>query len=635
MKKIIIRILSFALALLFMAPLCTGISAAKEGTDVTVLFTHDMHSHMLPSKEVDGGEFGGFARLMYAIDQQRKKYPDSILVDGGDFSMGSLFQTAYTTEAFELRIMGLMGYDAVTLGNHEFDYLAEGFSSMLFSAVESGDKLPPIVSANHVPYEKGEKGYNKDLSDAFDTYGIEDYVIIERGGIYFAVFGLFGYDALLCAPNAGLKHLDPIETAQRTVDAAKAECLEKYGKEPVVVCLSHSGTKKRMGEDYEIAEKTEGIHLIVSGHTHTTIDEPITVDGTVIVSANEYSKYLGVANISINADDTTTLNSYQLIPIDSTLPENKVIAGKINEYREIVEKEYLSDFGYTFDSVLVHNDYIFETVKELKTGLHESPVCNIYSDAYRWAANEVTGKMPDVSLTAASVIRGSLPTGDINVYDVFRTASLGVGNEGELVAVYITGEDLKKALEVDATIQPKMKSAQLYFSGIEYSVNKRRTPFNKVDYAALRRDDGTLEKIRDDELYMIVSGMYAFQMLDIINSASDGILSMVLRDENGNPIPMDSLSDYIIRDKDGKSLREWVAIAKYLESMGGKIDSRYAQTDGRKVVYKSLLPWDLLRNANKYTYASLAVFTAICAVGVAVVVIALKIIIKYVKKKKT
>ena len=320
MKKIFIRLLSLALALLFTAPLCTGTCAAENGTDVTVLFTHDTHSLMLPSKEVDGGEFGGYARLAYAINRQREKYPNAILVDGGDFSMGSLFQTAYTSEAFELRTLGVMGYDAVTIGNHEFDYRADGFASMLNSAVNSGDRLPTIVSANHVPYAENEDGYNEKLTLAFENYGVKEYTIIERGGVYFAIFGLFGADALVCAPNAGLKYLDPVETAQKTVDAAKAECLEKYGAEPVVIALSHSGTKKREGEDYEIAKNTSGIHLIVSAHTHTTIEEPIYVDGTVIVSANEYAKYLGVANLTVNADGTAGLRSYELIPIDENMP---------------------------------------------------------------------------------------------------------------------------------------------------------------------------------------------------------------------------------------------------------------------------------------------------------------------------
>ena len=112
-------------ALLLAVFLCLNLSvpafAADNETMATILFTNDLHSHLLASSKEDGGEFGGYGRLMTVIRQQKEKYPDAILVDGGDFAMGSLFQTAYTTSALELRIMGAMGYDATVFGNHEFD----------------------------------------------------------------------------------------------------------------------------------------------------------------------------------------------------------------------------------------------------------------------------------------------------------------------------------------------------------------------------------------------------------------------------------------------------------------------------------------------------------------------------------
>ena len=96
------RILSVLTVLVLAITLCIAISAKE----VTVLFTHDLHSHLLPSRDEDGGEYGGYARLMTVINEQKEKYPDALLVDGGDFSMGSLFQSAYATSAIELRMMG-------------------------------------------------------------------------------------------------------------------------------------------------------------------------------------------------------------------------------------------------------------------------------------------------------------------------------------------------------------------------------------------------------------------------------------------------------------------------------------------------------------------------------------------------
>lgn len=195
------------------------------------------------------------------------------------------------------------------------------------------------------------------------------------------------------------------------------------------------------------------------------------------------------------------------------MPEDKGVAARVEEFKANVEADYLSTYGVSFDEILVNNNIKFETVKEIKATQHESAVCNLYADAYKWAIEEPTGEVVDVALTAAGVVRESLPLGNITTSDVFNAASLGVGTEGELIAVYVTGADLKTALEVDASVQPLMRAAQLYLSGIEYSYNKYRMIFNKVDYAMLRRNDGTLEKIDDKKLYRIVTGMYAGQML--------------------------------------------------------------------------------------------------------------------------
>ena len=393
MKKIISRALSLILAAVTVLSLCTAVAFAK-GEEVkvadraTVLFTHDLHSHLLPSVAEDGGEYGGYARLTYAINKQKEKYPDAILVDAGDFSMGSLFQSAYATSAIELRIMGAMGYDVTTFGNHEFDYLRDGLASMLNAAKASGDPLPYIVEANYLPPKKGEDGYDKNIVDAMGNYGVRDYVILERGGVYFAVFGVFGLDADDCAPNSGMILHDIAKTSQKTVDKARKECIEKYGAEPVVVCLSHAGTEKREGEDYELAKAVDGIDLIISGHSHSTLTEAVVVGETYVVSAAEYGKYLGVVDLLRDEEGVFRLNRYKLIPIDENTGEDADMAALVQQYKSDVEKNYLSQYGVTFDEVLVQNDIRFETVKEAKATQHESTVCNVFSDAYQWAAEK-------------------------------------------------------------------------------------------------------------------------------------------------------------------------------------------------------------------------------------------------------
>ena len=601
--------------LLSCALLCVSLSAANEskGEMITILFTHDLHSHLLPTTNDSGnGEYGGYAKLMTLINIQKKIDPNAILVDGGDFSMGSLFQTAYPTAALELRAMGAMGYDVTTFGNHEFDYLQSGLKSMLGAAVASGDPLPQIVCANYLPPVEGQEGYDASLWETYNNYGVKKYTILERGGVYYAIFGIFGYDADDCAPNSGMVFEDPAVVAQATVDAAVAECEATYGVHPVVICLSHSGTSKGVGEDYDLAGAVNGIDVIISGHTHSTIDEPIEVNGTFIVSATDYGRRLGVLKLRFDGR-SVTLADYTLMNVTGTIKEEPNIAALVEQYKTAVETEYLSKYGYTFDQVLVNNPYTFDTAGQAKATPHESTLCNVYSDAYKWAVERATGQKVDMAVTAAGVIRGSLPVGEVTVSDVFNAASLGVGTEGELVGIYLTGKDLKNAFELDASVQPLMTSAQLYISGAEYSFNQKRMIFNKVDYAMLRNDDGTLRKIDNKELYFVVAGMYMGQMLGSVEETSKGLLSITPRDAQGNPIAVEDLVNYVVKDENGNPLKEWDAIADYLCNMGGEMDPHYAQTDGRKIVYASTKPADMLRNANIFTYAVLILGAVVIA----------------------
>lgn len=624
MKGFLKRLWALLLVLALLMGFAVPVSAEDAPQSATILFTHDLHSHLLSSVDENGALYGGYARLATLIHQQKALHPDAVLVDGGDFSMGSLFQTAYATSAIELRVMGAMGYDATTFGNHEFDYLPSGLASMLNVAADCGDPVPALLEANYLPPKAGEEGYDQDAEmvwDALEHYGVKDYMILERGGIYFVIFGISGVDSDECAPNSGMILEDPAETAQRVVNEAVAECRKLYGAEPLVICLSHSGTEdgKEAGEDVELAKAVSGIDVIVSGHSHSRLEEPLVVNDTYIVSAGEYGKYLGVVQMELDASGNSTLSSYELIPVNDTVEEDGEIAALIESYKTTVEEDYLSDYDMTFDQVVTHNPYVFDTVDQVYDTAHESTLGNVFSDAYKWAAEETTGKTVDIALTASGVIRESLPVGDVTVSDVFNAASLGVGTEGELVAVYITGKDLKSVMEVDASVYPLMHAAQLFVSGVEYSFNTNRMLFNKVDYAMLRRNDGTLEEIQDDKLYCVVTGMYVGQMLGAVESTSFGLLSITPRDENGAAIASSELVNYVIKDENGVPLKEWYAIASYLGNMGGEMDAKYAEADGRKVVYSSLSPVKLLRGANKFTYILLAVLLILLLIVVLIV----------------
>lgn len=605
-------------AVLTLGPLAPMAAAAEEAREVTVLFTHDLHSHFLPAEDEEGEVYGGYARLYTMIAQRREVYPDALLVDGGDFSMGSLFQTAYATAALELRAMGAMGFDVTTFGNHEYDYGPQGFAQMLQAAVHSGDPLPALVESNYAPQagRDSDDAAAQAVWEALDAYGVTPYTLIERGGQVFAVIGVMGEDSHACAPSSEMALGDRVDAVQKAVDQAVAQSRQEYGVEPVVVCLSHSGTDGQGGgEDVELARRVSGVHLIVSAHTHTTLTEPLVVGNTVVVSCGSYGRYLGEVRLRLEGD-AVQVADYQLHPIGEDVAENADLEAWIQKAKTEVEENYLSRFDLGFDQVLADSSFALYGSSGRQ---EESTLGNLISDAYAWAAQEADGKRVDVAFTAAGVIRAPLAEGEITVSEVFDTTSLGIGADGvpgyPLISAYLTGKDLKTVLEVDASVTPLMREAQLYCSGVVYTFNPNRMFFNKVTDAALVGADGSLEEIADDKLYRVVTGMYCGQMIGAVNDVSMGLLSITLRDEAGNPIALDRLEECIVYDDQGNEVKEWHAIARYLQRMGGEMDGRYAQPQGRKTVSPSWNPVELLRSPNRFTIAAVAGGLAVAALA--------------------
>lgn len=646
------RFSAFFLALLLAALCALPVGAVAEGctqeTNVTtILFTHDLHSHFLPQPTAEGGESGGYARLKTVIDGERAMNPDALLVDGGDFSIGSLIQTLYTTQAAELRTMGAMGYDAVTIGNHEFDHKGVGFAEMLNSAkaaqqaavglllvdarpLENMDAyrerfgpvtpvLPTLLEANYAPADDNpDRAF---IRSAMEDYGVTDCMTMERGGVTYGLFGLMGVDSDECAPTSGFTRTDAAEAAKRCVETLKGEGAE------IIVCLSHSGTGDSLAssEDEELAKAVDGIDVIVSGHTHSTLAEPLVVNDTYIVSSGPYCQNLGSLTFSWDDGGEKRLLDYRLIPIDETVAENPEIAGLVEQWKDMVGETYLARYGLTYDEVLTHSDYDLNTPASAVQ--ENNGLGTLVSDAFLWADRTLNAAYADsphtVSVTADGVLRANLPAGDLTVAMAFDVLSMGVGEDGTsgfpLVAVYLTGKELKAAMEVDASVTPIMPAAQLYMSGAKYAFNTKRMFFNRVYDAALtdvtfdESGTGNAYEIDDNALYRVVTGMYSAQMLGTVKSKSMGLLSLEPKQADGAPVT--DFADCILYDENGNELKEWYALAAYLEQFGEDgLPDRYADpANGCKQVSDSFAPGQLLAGWNGITWVVLGIVLLILA----------------------
>lgn len=616
---------------------------AAPGTAVDIVFTHDTHSHLNTfTTMVDGleTELGGFARMNTLIEAQRTQNPDTLVIDGGDFSMGTLIQTVFETQAAELRMLGYLGCDVTTLGNHEFDYRSKGLANMLTSAQASGDAVPAMVVCN-VDWDTMEaegltEGQQR-LKDAFAAYGVSDYTVLEKGDVDIAVVGVFGKDALACAPTCELKFEDPIEAVKQTVADIKAN-----EDVDMIVCVSHSGTweDESKSEDELLAKAVPDLDLILSGHTHTEIEEPIQHGSTYVVSCGEYGKNLGELTLTQQADGRWAMSAYELIPITSDIAVHAATQQTIDSFMDTVDTDYLARFGYTKDQVLAENDIVFSTQKDLENIHEEHNLGDIIADAYVYAVENAAGYdgVPvDLAVVPSGTVRDTYARGDITVEQVFNSFSLGIGADGvpgyPLISVYLTGREIRTAAEIDASVSDFMTTARLYCSGLNFTYNPHRLLLNKVTDVCLE-DDGQRVALEDDKLYRIVADLYSGQMLSAVTDMSYGILSIVPKYADGTPIT--DFEDVIITEN-GRELKAWDSIARYMASFAdtdgdgiANVPAYYSTTHGRKLVDTSRSPLALLKSPNKFT----AVYAGLLAVAVLLIVLVVLLIRKLVKKAR-
>lgn len=622
-------------------PVCA--QDAAPGTAVDIVFTHDTHSHLNTfTTMVDGleTELGGFARMNTLIEAQRAQNPDTLVIDGGDFSMGTLIQTVFETQAAELRMLGYLGCDVTTLGNHEFDYRSKGLANMLTSAQASGDAVPAMVVCN-VDWDTMEaegltEGQQR-LKDAFAAYGVSDYTVLEKGDVDIAVVGVFGKDALACAPTCELKFEDPIEAVKQTVADIKAN-----EDVDMIVCVSHSGTweDESKSEDELLAKAVPDLDLILSGHTHTELEKPIQHGSTYVVSCGEYGKNLGELTLTQQADGRWAMSAYELIPITSDIAVHAATQQTIDSFMDTVDTDYLARFGYTKDQVLAENDIVFSTQKDLENIHEEHNLGDIIADAYVYAvenAADYDGVPVDLAVVPSGTVRDTYARGDITVEQVFNSFSLGIGADGvpgyPLISVYLTGREIRTAAEIDASVSDFMTTARLYCSGLNFTYNPHRLLLNKVTDVCLE-DDGQRIALEDDKLYRIVADLYSGQMLSAVTDMSYGILAIVPKYADGTPIT--DFEDVIITEN-GRELKAWDSIARYMASFAdtdgdgiANVPAYYSTTHGRKLVDTSRSPLALLKNPNKFT----AVYAGLLAVAVLLIVLGVLLIRKLVKKSR-
>ena len=326
--------------------------------------------------------------------------------------------------------------------------------------------------------------------------------------------------------------------------------------------------------------------------------------------------------------------SYELIPVSDEVNPDETTQAKIDALMDTVDINYLAKFGYTRKEVLAENDIEFNSLDEMSTRHEELNLGDIISDAYVYAvenSDNYDGEPVDVAVVPSGTVRDTYAKGEITVEAVYNSFSLGIGKDGlagyPLFSAYLTGKELKLVAEIDASISDFMTTARLYCSGLNFTFNPHRMILNKVTDCYLTGQDGKREEIQDDKLYHVVTDLYTGQMLGSVMDISYGLLSIIPKDKEGNPI--EDLEEYAIMEEN-QELKAWVAIARYMQSFDDTDGDGIANVSGRKVVENSRNLVQLLKNPNKFFVLMIGIVT----VAVLIVLLLIFFIRKVLRKRR-
>jgi 5'-nucleotidase/UDP-sugar diphosphatase len=515
---------------------------AAPGTAVPfiILHTNDLHSHLMgfgpeseytPATTGDDVTVGGLARLAsrIAADRAAAGTTPVLLLDSGDFMMGTLFHILGTGAAAELVEMNKLKYDAITIGNHELDFGPAALAKILSTAAMKGVTIPTL--ATNMTFSATDPGDDA-LAAVMAAGGLRRKLIKEVGGIKFGFFGLMGKDA---SDVSALKKPLTFEDIAVSARAAVTE-LRQMDKVDVVIALSHSGIDPMgMGEDRKLAEDAMvkaagGIDVIISGHTHDKLDMPTRTGNTWIVQTGAYGRFLGKLQMTVtrsaSGPATLALTKYELEPIDDMVAGDAPTQAAVDAYVAAIDG-LLGPAGFTYKKLIAQT-----TVDVTGTAFAESGIGNLVTDAYLNVTKALQPTAPPVlAIDATGDLRADLRKGKMGrlwLADLFQVQPLGVGpdmNPGfPLVTFYINGKDIKAGFEFSAAAKPLNKTDYfLHVSGATVNI-KTGALFQQVTSVKIGAD--MVDFADTTRCYKVVTNIYVASLLGLIETVSGGVLSV-------------------------------------------------------------------------------------------------------------
>ncbi|WP_353401138.1 bifunctional metallophosphatase/5'-nucleotidase [Pseudophaeobacter arcticus] len=496
-----------------------GLTAGMAAADfkLTILHTNDFHARFEPISKYDSGCrdgdnaegkcFGGSARLVTALAEARARAENSILVDGGDQFQGSLFYTYYKGKV-AAEMMNKLGYDGMTVGNHEFDDGPEVLRGFMDAV-----GFPVLMS-------------NADVSgEPHLAEVLQKSTVIERGGERIGLIGLTPEDTHdLASPGKNISFSDPVAAVQGEVDR-----LTEMGVNKIVV-LSHSGYKV----DKRVAAETTGVDVIVGGHSNTYLSNvsdkaagpyPTMINDVAIVQAYAYGKFLGELNVTFDDAGTVTMAAGEPLIMDGSVTEDSDTVARIAELAQPLDE--IRNKVVAEAASAVEGDRTVCRIQECEMG-------NLIADAM---LARVKDQGVSIAIANSGGIRASLEPGAVTMGEVLTVLPF----QNTLSTFEISGEGLVAALENGVSQVEEVKGRFPQVAGLKFTWDGTvAANEGRVQQVLVQGADG-FAPIDPAKTYLVVTNNY-------VRNGGDGYKIFAGDDKNAydyGPDLADVLAEYL------------------------------------------------------------------------------------------
>jgi 2',3'-cyclic-nucleotide 2'-phosphodiesterase (5'-nucleotidase family) len=433
--------------------LTVSLGAATRRTSLTILHTNDTHSTLFPFGPLD--DWGGIARMSEKIKELRSKSENVLVLNAGDVFVGTFEFNKYLGYP-ELKIMeGL--YDAMCLGNHEFDLGTDALLGVLSGQIGGGQPVGlPLLCAN------------MDLEGlpALKSF-VKPYVVERVGGLKVGLIGVVNTDAMNYSPEVFSLLTDPFQAAGQA-----AYALRNVEGADVVICLSH------LGKMYDVAglSQVPGIDIIVGGHSHDALENAIVANGKIIVQAGEFGRFLGRLVVEV-ADGRVSLVSDRLYPIDGRVRKDPALLPMLNALRVGIVAD--PRFGQVYDGLVAIAPWNLEEKWDLARPERDTALGNLVADAIRKRVNDA-GFPADIALEANGYIAAAIIKGKVVGNDIMRSVPYGYdpvsGLGFKLDSVLLLGAQILAGLEYSVSTVEYADDTAMQASGLTFRYDSNKTP---------------------------------------------------------------------------------------------------------------------------------------------------------------